>query len=222
MQDSLIIKENRPSSLYQDDKTLLDTYPMNTNDSAAVQKKDATTFDDLLTAVGQTKNRDAFVRLFEYFAPRVKSFLMRGGFNKDEADELAQETMLTVWNKAGSYDSTKASASTWIFTIARNKKIDNLRKSSPVELDPHDPLLMPVERDTPLDYINRTQEIERLAKAIKNLPEEQASLVRKSFFESKSHGEISEETGIPLGTVKSRIRLALDKLHHLLGKQEHE
>ena len=95
-----------------------------------VDSASAVTFDDLLVAVGKTGNRDAFVRLFEYFAPRVKSFLMRGGLSEDMADELAQETMLTAWHRAESYNPGKAKASTWIYTIARNKKIDWLRKKT--------------------------------------------------------------------------------------------
>lgn len=173
------------------------------------------TFDDLLVAVGQSRNRDAFVRLFEYFAPRVKSFLMRGGMAADLADELAQETMLTVWHRAQSYDPQKARASTWIFTIARNKKIDWLRKSRPEPL-PGDPVTVE-DRPLPDEVLNRTQESEAIAKAMKDLPPEQAEIIQKAFFEEKTHSQIAEETDLPLGTVKSRIRLAMDRLHHHLG-----
>jgi RNA polymerase sigma-70 factor (ECF subfamily) len=169
------------------------------------------TFEDLLTAVGRSRNRDAFIRLFEHFAPRVKSFLMRGGFNPDAADELAQETMLAVWDKAAKYDSTKAAASTWIFTIARNKRIDYVRKTRHPEPEGE---LDRAEDHAPRadESLTLTEEAAALAEAIKKLPPEQAELIQKAFFEEKSHSDIAEETNLPLGTVKSRIRLALDRM----------
>jgi RNA polymerase sigma-70 factor (ECF subfamily) len=176
------------------------------------------TFDDLLVAVGTSRNRDAFIRLFEYFAPRVKSFLMKSGLSPEAADEIAQETMLTVWNKAAGYNPAQAAASTWIFTIARNKKIDLFRKNARRTLDPHDPHFTP-DSETPDFGLEKAQENKILIEAIKKLPEEQGFLVRKSFFEEKTHQDIADETGIALGTVKSRIRLALEKMHHELDKK---
>lgn len=166
---------------------------------------------DLLLAVARNQDKQAFADLFEYFAPRIKSFLMRGGAAPDAADELAQETMLAVWQRAATYDPAKASASTWIFTIARNKRIDALRKIRP-EMDPADPLL--VEDDAPgaNELLAQAQETDMMSEAIKALPSEQADLLYKSFFEDKTHADIARETKLPLGTVKSRIRIALDKL----------
>ncbi len=168
-------------------------------------------FEALLLDVAGNRNKESFVQLFEHFAPRVKSFLMKGGTAEDVADELAQETMLTVWNKAPSYNPAQSGASTWIFTIARNKKIDALRKTGRFEVAPTDPELMAAD-DSPGRDMMRTQETEAMAEALKELPEEQAMLLRQSFFEDKSHADIAKETGLPLGTVKSRIRLALERL----------
>jgi RNA polymerase sigma factor (sigma-70 family) len=170
------------------------------------------TFEDLLTAVGRSRDRDAFIRLFEHFAPRVKSFLMRGGFRADLADELAQETMLTVWDKAAGYNAAQAAASTWIYTIARNKRIDSLRRINRPEPDAADPLFAPEPEPRPDDILNHAEEATYIAEAMKKLPAEQAELIQKAFFEEKSHSDIAAETNLPLGTVKSRIRLALDRM----------
>lgn len=166
-----------------------------------------------LDEVGTKRDRESFKRLFNHFAPRIKSFLMKGGTSESQADELAQETMLTVWDKAGSFNAAQASASTWIFTIARNKRIDALRKIKRTEVDYED-LNYSIEgqEKSPLQNLSETEETDVISEALKSLPEEQADLIKKSFFEDKSHAEIAKETGIPLGTVKSRIRLALERL----------
>jgi RNA polymerase sigma-70 factor (ECF subfamily) len=186
----------------------------------ATLSKDETTFEDLLVRVGALRDRDAFIRLFEYFAPRVKSFLMKGGLAPDAADELAQETMLTVWNKAESYDPAKAAASTWIYTIARNRKIDSLRRVRRSEVaDGDDAASREASPEPgPEKQLQHEQESAGLAKAIAALPPEQADLIRKSFFEEKTHQDIAKESGIPLGTVKSRIRLAMERLRDAMGE----
>lgn len=168
-------------------------------------------FRDLLIAVGKKQDREAFAALFAYFAPRIKSFLIKGGASPDQADELAQETMIAVWQKAESFDAAKASPSTWIFTIARNKRIDALRKTPRPEMDADD---LELADDTPnaSEDILRDEETDIMAEAIQGLPAEQADLLYKSFFEDKTHADIAKETNLPLGTVKSRIRLALDRL----------
>ncbi len=165
----------------------------------------------LLEAVAR-KDKEAFAELFEYFAPRIKSFLMKGGAAPDVADELAQETMLAIWQRAGSYDPAKASASTWIFTIARNKRIDGLRKQVRPELDPADPALVEDDAPNASEQVAQAQETDAMEQAIKALPTDQADLLYKAFFEDKTHADIAKETKLPLGTVKSRIRLALEKL----------
>lgn len=169
--------------------------------------------DALIQAVARTRDKAAFIQLFEYFAPRVKSYLLRGGMADELAEELAQETMLAVWDKAPGFNPARASASTWIFTIARNKKIDALRKGVRYDLD-----IDALEEETgsgdpsATDTLIRQQETDNIARALKKLPAEQADLIRESFFEGKSHGEIAAEKKIPLGTVKSRLRLALERL----------
>ena len=170
------------------------------------------THEDMLRAVATNRDRASFIGLFEYFAPRIKSFLMKGGTSEAQADELAQDTMLSVWQKAGSYNPAQAAASTWIFTIARNKKIDTLRKNRHFHVDIDE--IMPIvdEKPDPNQNMTRTEEQVGLAEAIKKLSPEQARLIEKSFFEEKSHAVIAQEEDLPLGTVKSRIRLALDHL----------
>jgi len=175
------------------------------------------TFEDLLVAVGQTRNRDAFVRLFEYFAPRVKSFLIKRGLTQEMADELAQETLLTVWQKAGSYNPARASASTWIFTIARNKRIDYFRRNGRAEPHADDPLMTPDTGLLPDQEVSQHENEKMLKEALGELPEDQAEMIKKAFLEEKTHADIAAETGIPLGTVKSRIRLALERLRYQLG-----
>lgn len=180
-----------------------------------------TTFSDLLVAVGATRNRDAFIRVFEHYAPRVKSFLLKGGTPADLADELAQETMLTVWHRAAEYDPAKASAGTWIYTIARNKRIDAARRKTARggEAVPVDDLFTLPDPDNvqPDEAIQRAQETKIVASAMAELPPEQAEILYKAFFENKTHSQIAQESDLPLGTVKSRIRLAMDRLRNKIG-----
>lgn len=170
-------------------------------------------FDDMLVRIGQERDRESFMELFRYFAPRIKSFLMRGGLPEAQADELAQDTMLTIWQRADSFNPAHAKASTWIYTIARNKRIDALRRVKYVEVDQDDPLHeLKDERILADETLSQSEEEEALSGLIDQLPEDQAFLIRKSFYEDKSHAAIAAETGIALGTVKSRIRMALEKL----------
>lgn len=184
--------------------------PLPANDDPA--RVDSAHFRDLLVAVGQKKDKDAFAQLFAHYAPRVKSFLIKGGASPEQADELAQETMVTVWQKAASFDPAKAQASTWIFTIARNKRIDGLRKRIRPEIDMDDAELLADGAPSAAEIIAANQETGIMAQALKALPPEQSNLLYKSFFEDKTHADIARESGLPLGTVKSRIRLALEKL----------
>ena len=172
-------------------------------------------WEQLLLMVSNDKDRIAFRQLFNHFAPRIKSFLMKAGADPTMAEECSQEAMATVWNKAHLFDSSRASASTWIFTIARNKRIDAIRKirrPEPDELTWPDEI-EPVQEEA----LELKQQSELLADAIQNLPEKQRQLVEKAFFKELSHSEIALETGLPLGTIKSRIRLALERLRHAMG-----
>ena len=175
-----------------------------TNDAARWAKE--------LELVQGEKSKEAFERLFNHFAPKVKGFLMKSGTDNALAEECVQEVMATVWNKAHLFDPTRASAATWIFTIARNKKIDALRKQKRPE--PEDLGWGPEHEPDQEDVIALQQETERLGKAISNLPMKQRQLLERAYFNDMSHSEIAAATGLPLGTIKSRIRLALDRLRH--------
>lgn len=176
----------------------------------------------LLVRVRDHKDRAAFTELFDYFAPRLKSYLLRQGAKDGDAEEFVQETMLAVWRHAARFDPAKASASTWIFTIARNRRIDALRRKKAITTDLD--AALDVQSDDSADAIHRAMTLEtqqaRLQDALKTLPEEQKDLLMRSFFDNKSHGDIAAETGLPLGTVKSRIRLAIDRLRRAFGGQE--
>jgi RNA polymerase sigma-70 factor (ECF subfamily) len=171
----------------------------------------------LVVAVGRTGDRAAFKHLFDHFAPRVKSYLMRLGAPNPLAEDLAQEAMLAVWRKAMQFDPEKASAATWIFTIARNLRIDAVRRERRPELDPADPALRPEDARPADDVANRTQAEDRLQAALAGLPREQSQIIELSFLAEKPHSLIASELGLPLGTVKSRIRLAMARLRLALG-----
>jgi RNA polymerase sigma-70 factor (ECF subfamily) len=186
-----------------------------------VEKEDAPPSADeqcqLIQAVATARDRSAFAELFTHFAPRVKSFLMRSGLPDTVAEEVTQETMLVMWRKASYFDPSRAGLSTWIFTIARNQRIDRLRRgrvqTTSSLFDPSD------EQDAPLSGEDITIAAEReqqVRTALGTLSDEQATIVRLSYFSEKPHAEIARELGIPLGTVKSRIRLALNRLRSLL------
>lgn len=170
----------------------------------------------LLQAVAETQDRKAFADLFTHFGPRIKAWLMKSGADEATAEELAQETMLAVWHKAKLFNRRKAAASTWVFTIARNKRIDRLRKRRRPEADLDDHigrLATPASaRDGDYSWEIVQSETTRLSAQLAELPEEQATIVRKFYAEDKSHSMIAEELGLKLGTVKSRLRLALSRL----------
>jgi RNA polymerase sigma-70 factor (ECF subfamily) len=175
---------------------------------------------ELLAAIAEDHDRNAYRRLFALFAPRVKAFARRRGADAQVAEDLAQDVMLTVWRRAGQFDRTKAAASTWIFTIARNRRIDMIRREARPDFDPEDPSLQGESaRPADADLHARRQERD-LRRAVARLPEEQAELMRLAYFEDKSHGVIAAQLDLPLGTVKSRIRLAMRKLRHMLKEMD--
>jgi len=165
-------------------------------------------------AIRDKQDQAAFAELFAHFAPRVKGFLMKSGADASLAEECTQEVMATLWRKAHMFDPARASAATWIYTIARNRKIDALRKQRRPE--PEDLPWGPEAEPEQADAIGLKQETEQLAVAIKELPEKQRSLIEQAYFGDLSHSEIAEITGLPLGTIKSRIRLALERLRHAM------
>lgn len=165
-----------------------------------------------IAAVARFQDRAAFARLFGHFGPRVKAYLMRLGADKGQAEDLAQEVMLTVWRKAPAYDAKLASPATWIFTIARNRRIDALRRDTRTKLDANDPGLLPEPEAQPDRTLDAGRWERRLAAALDELPAEQAQMLRLAYYEDRSHGDIAQSLRLPLGTVKSRLRLAVARL----------
>ena len=170
---------------------------------------------DCIRRIRDDKDQSAFIDLFRHFAPRVKAFLMRGGTDAALAEETTQEVMATLWNKAHLFDPTRASVATWIFTIARNRKIDAIRKQRRPE--PEDIGWGPEAEPDQEDVLSLQQDTARLNEAIKTLPDKQRVLIEHAYFGDLSHSEIAEKTGLPLGTIKSRIRLALERLRHSMA-----
>ena len=177
-------------------------------------------FAGWMVSIAQSSDRDAFGEVFAYFAPRVKSYLMRLGANNDQAEDMMQDVMLLVWRRAGQFDPAQASLSTWIFTIARNRRIDVLRKERRPEFDPEDPALVRDADPQPDANVEAEQRHALIREAIDDLPEEQAELLRLNFFEELPHSAIAEQLGLPLGTVKSRLRLAMTRMRKALGELE--
>jgi RNA polymerase sigma-70 factor, ECF subfamily len=175
-------------------------------------------FADLMGAVAARQDREAFAELFAFFAPRVKSYVLRLGAPDAQAEEVAQDVMVTVWRKAGLFDRRQASVSTWIFRIARNRRIDVFRRGAHGPLDDQDPFLQPSAPPAPDAALDASERETAVRAALAELPPEQSDLLKAAYYEGLSHSEIVERTGLPLGTVKSRIRLAFDKLRKKLGE----
>ncbi len=180
---------------------------------------DSKTAIALIEAIAERGDRQAFAQLFEHYAPRVKRYLLRSGAEAAAAEELAQEVMVLVWRKAGSFDASRAGASTWIFTIARNKCIDRFRRQRRPEYDPEDPLLVTARAPEGDARVAGGQRAEALRAALEALPPAQASILRRAYFRGMSLRAIAEEDGVPLGTVKSRVRLALARLRERLNPE---
>jgi len=173
-------------------------------------------------AIALTGDRQAFAALFKHFAPRVKSYLIKLGTSEGLAEELVQEAMVNVWRKAATFDAERSSVSTWIFTIARNLRIDHFRRQDNRmpggEEFETDEMVDPAAE--PDDCLSAAQRERGVRLALAQLPAEQAQVLRLSFFEEHAHARIASELGIPLGTVKSRVRLAVNHMRRLLGSFE--
>ena len=170
----------------------------------------------LLLQVALQRDKAALAVLFGMYGPRVKSMLLRQGAEPAAAEDLVQETFVTVWRKAGQYSSERGAPSTWIFTIARNLRIDHLRKQSSKPYVDIDGLELAADLPLGSQLVEQHQVVERVGRAILTLSAEQAEVVRLSFVHELPHAEIAQRIGIPLGTVKSRLRLAYDHLRPLL------
>ena len=171
--------------------------------------------DRLIQAVARDRDREAFAALFDHFAPRLKAWLMRSGAAPAAADDFAQDAMLTVWRKAEQFDPRRARAATWIFTIARNRRIDALRRESrplpvpEISLDSADP-------ERPDELLEARQDEGRVRAALRRLKPDQIEVIQMAFFQDLTHAEVAQSLALPLGTVKSRIRNAMIKLRELL------
>jgi len=181
---------------------------------AKTDQPDRTIWVAQLAAIRDKQDEQAFAEVFQHFAPRVKGFLIKSGASAELAEECTQDVMATLWRKAHMFDPTRASVSTWIFTIARNRKIDLLRKQRRPE--PEDLTWGPEAEPDQEDVLALQQDTERLGAALAALPEKQRNLIERAYFGDLTHSEIAQETGLPLGTIKSRIRLALDRLRHTM------
>ena len=187
------------------------------------QKSQIQLLNKQLTDIGQKQCSEAFTAIYNHFAGRVKSFLIGKGINDDTAEELMQEVMIAVWRRACTFDQTKAAASTWIFTIARNRRIDHLRGTPRVEIELEDSLLQLESDDLPAEQqVDILQDATRVHSAIANLPTDQHKVLHLSFFKGQSHGDIAARLGLPIGTVKSRIRLAMRSIRNTLHEQEEQ
>ena len=168
----------------------------------------------LVIRVRDDRDKAAFGALFTHFAPRIKGFLIKSGADATMAEECAQDVMTTLWRKAHQFDPTRASVATWIFTIARNRRIDLLRRQNRPE--PEELPWGPEPEPEQADVLAFQQESAQLARALRALPKPQRDLIEKAYFGDLTQTEIAHLTGLPLGTIKSRIRLALDRLRHLM------
>ena len=188
--------------------------------SETVKSDDAVDMPELLASVASRRDVDAFEVLFRHFSPRIRAYMARQVRDRQLAEELMQETMMMVWNKAALFDPTRGNVEAWIFTIARNLRVSAYRKARRPEFDPTDPAFVP-DDEPPADAgYERKQDAERLHKAMKTLPPEQLELLQHSFFNDTPHSTIAQQLGLPLGTVKSRIRMAFAKLRAALEERE--
>lgn len=166
-----------------------------------------------ILAIRDRADARAFAALFAHFAPRVRAHLVRTGSSPELAEDCAQEALATVWRKAHLFDPSRASAATWIFAVARNRRVDLVRRAkAPPESLPWGP----EEPPAPPDRLARREDEARVALAVARLPPAQRAVVERAYWGDRSHGEIAGETGLPLGTVKSRLRLALGRLREAL------
>jgi RNA polymerase sigma-70 factor (ECF subfamily) len=170
-----------------------------------------------MARIVEARDRTAFKLLFLAYAPKVKTYLIRHGASPVQAEELAQEALLTLWRKAEHYDSQRASVAAWLFTIARNLRIDAIRKEQSAMAYVLATPAVEALQDSPEDDSEAAEREVRLRQAVRILPAEQMEVVRLSFFFDKPHAEIARELCLPLGTVKSRLRLAIARLRSVLG-----
>jgi RNA polymerase sigma-70 factor (ECF subfamily) len=187
-------------------------FRLKTDKTPVEQSRD---WNKCLEDVGQKRDKQAFAELFEHFSPLLKSFLLKsGGQGPENVEELVQDTMVKVWRKADNYSAAQGSASTWIYTVARNTRIDAIRKQvrqNPRLLHAED-IYYNNEEQTPHTSLIHIRDKKQISEKLRHLPAEQVEVLTLMFFQGKSGQQVADLLGLPLGTVKSRIRLALAKL----------
>ena len=172
--------------------------------------------NNLMKKVQKDRDEMAFSEIFDFFAPKVNAYFIQNRIKFESSEELTQEVLSTVWVKSTQYDPKKAALSTWIFTIARNKKIDFLRKNSKINFKEED-IRDFLYQDREIDLIEENETKKQIERINNELDEQQKIMIKMNFFENKSHKKIADELEIPLGTVKSRIRHILTKMQGFLG-----
>jgi RNA polymerase sigma-70 factor (ECF subfamily) len=175
---------------------------------------------DLLQRIAERADPAAFRELYEAYGPRVKAYMMRRGADAGTAEDLAQETLLTVWRKAALYAGEKGSMTTWVFAIARNLRIDRLRREVPWQELPEGRMAEASDEPLPDEVMDEKERQERVQAALADLPSEQKEVVSLAYLEGLSHSEIAERLSVPLGTVKSRMRIAYQKIRQALESLE--
>jgi RNA polymerase sigma-70 factor (ECF subfamily) len=191
--------------------TIMSGFPRSTLEQAEMAS--------LLSRIAERRDKQAFATLFDAYGPRLKSFMLRKGADDGQAEDLVQDTMLAVWTKANFYMAEKGSVTTWIYTIARNLRIDRLRRESSVHFTEIDGFDAADEGPVSDQILIRAQEDGRVTKALATLPREQREILLLSYVDDLAQSEIAEKLGVPLGTVKSRMRLAYQKLKTFLEEQ---
>lgn len=180
----------------------------------------AVNWNERVRAVAERHDRQAFTEIFDHFVPRLETYLGKLGLDGALAEEITQEVMLTVWRKAALFDPAKSSLATWLYRIARNRRIDLARRMQAERADSAAQDMAEIADDRAIDEdIDRLQRDGAVRRLIGRLPAEQERLVRMAFYEGFAHAEIAEKTGLPLGTVKSRLRLAFARLRRALNEE---
>lgn len=178
---------------------------------------DAASLAALIARVAVMQDKQAYAALFKYYAPRVKTYLRRGGLDSNAADEVTQEVMLLLWRKAASFDPARAVASTWVFAIARNARIDHVRRIHALPPVPQSVMASPCSAEA---QMMNEENVVRLRDALATLNFEQQQIMQMFFLAETPHSAIAAALNLPLGTVKSRIRLAMTRLRQLLREDE--
>ena len=176
---------------------------------------DKSKLSELMVKVKNDRDQIAFSNLFDFLAPKLKAYFIQNGLSADNSEELTQEVMSIIWSKSDRYDPSKSAVTTWVYTIARNKKVDFFRKSAKFNVNDDDIREFLYENGDQ-DKLSRKEAAEQVNRINKELNQDQRKMIKMNFFENKSHKKIAEELEIPLGTVKSRIRHLLIKMQRLL------